>query len=98
MPYRACEESVLGLNPTARKVPKADLIPADHLSRSTKGVDLLWQSARVRCRWGLMRADVAGTLDSVGVHPGYFTKSNVFLTPTNAYAPRQIQFALRLKF
>lgn len=31
-------------------------------------------------------------------YPGYFTKSSVFLTPTNAYAPRQIQFSLRLKF
>ncbi|MCU1285828.1 MAG: hypothetical protein JWO13_2178 [Acidobacteriales bacterium] len=31
-------------------------------------------------------------------YPAYFTKSRTFLTPTNAYAPRQIQFSLRLKF
>jgi acyl dehydratase len=31
-------------------------------------------------------------------YPGYFTRKPSFLTPTNAYAPRQVQFALRLKF
>ena len=30
--------------------------------------------------------------------PAHFRKSGSFLSPTNAYAPRQIQFALRLRF
>lgn len=30
--------------------------------------------------------------------PGYFRKQKTFLQPTNAYAPRQVQFSLRLKF
>ena len=31
-------------------------------------------------------------------YPAYVTKSSGFLTPTNAYAPRQIQVAVRLRF
>lgn len=31
-------------------------------------------------------------------YPAYFSKSSGFLTPTNAYAPRQVQFAVRLRF
>jgi hypothetical protein len=31
-------------------------------------------------------------------YPGYFAAQKLFLTPTNAYAPRQIQFSLRMKF
>lgn len=31
-------------------------------------------------------------------YPAHFRVSSKFLTPTNAYAPRQLQFALRLKF
>jgi hypothetical protein len=31
-------------------------------------------------------------------YPAYFRKSGGFLTPTNAYAPRQVQFAVRLRF
>lgn len=32
------------------------------------------------------------------VYPGMFLVNSNFLTPTNAYAPRQVQFALRLSF
>jgi hypothetical protein len=32
------------------------------------------------------------------IFPGFFQTNSAFLTPTNAYAPRQIQLALRLKF
>jgi len=32
------------------------------------------------------------------VYPGEFLMNSNFLTPTNAYAPRQIQFSLRLSF
>jgi hypothetical protein len=32
------------------------------------------------------------------VYPGMFLLNSRFLTPTNAYAPRQLQFALRLSF
>ncbi len=32
------------------------------------------------------------------VYPGQFLVNSKFLTPTNAYAPRQVQFALRLSF
>jgi hypothetical protein len=32
------------------------------------------------------------------VYPGMFLVNSQFLTPTNAYAPRQIQFALKLSF
>ena len=32
------------------------------------------------------------------VYPGQFLINSKFLTPTNAYAPRQVQFALRLSF
>lgn len=37
---------------------------------------------------------------SVGVtqYPAHFRKISGFLTPTNAYAPRQVQFAARLRF
>lgn len=31
-------------------------------------------------------------------YPAYFSKSSGFLTPTNAYAPRQVQFAVRIRF
>ena len=31
-------------------------------------------------------------------YPAHFRKSGSFLTPTNAYAPRQVQFAVRLRF
>ncbi|MGH9644650.1 MAG: hypothetical protein ACRD3Q_19785, partial [Terriglobales bacterium] len=31
-------------------------------------------------------------------YPAYFSKSSGFLTPTNAYAPRQVQFAARIRF
>lgn len=31
-------------------------------------------------------------------YPGHFRRNSNFLKPTNAYAPRQIQFALKLKF
>lgn len=31
-------------------------------------------------------------------YPAYISKSSGFMTPTNAYAPRQIQFAARLRF
>ena len=31
-------------------------------------------------------------------YPAHFRVSSKFLTPTNAYAPRQVQFAVRLKF
>lgn len=31
-------------------------------------------------------------------YPAHFRIQNTFLTPTNAYAPRQIQFAVRVKF
>jgi hypothetical protein len=31
-------------------------------------------------------------------YPASFTKEKSFLQPTNAYAPRQVQFALRLRF
>jgi hypothetical protein len=31
-------------------------------------------------------------------YPGYFSSKRSFLVPTNAYAPRQIQFSMRLKF
>jgi hypothetical protein len=31
-------------------------------------------------------------------HPARFTKKDAFLTATNAYAPRQVQFSLRLKW
>jgi hypothetical protein len=31
-------------------------------------------------------------------YPGYFAAQRLFLTPVNAYAPRQIQFFMRLKF
>jgi hypothetical protein len=31
-------------------------------------------------------------------YPAQFRVSSKFLTPNNAYAPRQLQFALRLKF
>lgn len=30
--------------------------------------------------------------------PAYFKKSGSFMTPTNSYAPRQVQFAIRLRF
>ena len=32
------------------------------------------------------------------IYPGQFLVNSKFLTPTNAYAPRQVQFALRLSF
>jgi hypothetical protein len=32
------------------------------------------------------------------VYPGMFLMNSQFLTPTNAYAPRQVQFALKLSF
>ena len=32
------------------------------------------------------------------VYPGQFLMNSQFLTPTNAYAPRQVQFSLRLSF
>jgi len=32
------------------------------------------------------------------VYPGEFLMNSQFLTPTNAYAPRQVQFSLRLSF
>ena len=32
------------------------------------------------------------------IFPAFFQTNSTFLTPTNAYAPRQIQVALRLKF
>jgi hypothetical protein len=32
------------------------------------------------------------------VYPGQFLVNSSFLTPTNAYAPRQVQFSLRLNF
>jgi len=32
------------------------------------------------------------------VYPGEYLMNSQFLTPTNAYAPRQVQFALRLSF
>ena len=31
-------------------------------------------------------------------YPAHFRKSGSFLSPTNAYAPRQVQFAIRLRF
>jgi hypothetical protein len=31
-------------------------------------------------------------------YPAHFRKSGSFLSPTNAYAPRQVQFSLRLRF
>ncbi len=31
-------------------------------------------------------------------YPGMFLVNSQFLTPTNAYAPRQVQFALKLSF
>jgi hypothetical protein len=36
---------------------------------------------------------VKGTL-----YPGEFLMNSQFLTPTNAYAPRQVQLSLRLSF
>jgi hypothetical protein len=33
-----------------------------------------------------------------GQYPGYFQLNSRFLVPTNAYAPRQVQLALRLNF
>ena len=32
------------------------------------------------------------------LYPGEFLMNSQFLTPTNAYAPRQVQFSLRLSF
>jgi hypothetical protein len=32
------------------------------------------------------------------VYPGMFLVNSSFLTPTNAYAPRQVQLSLRLSF
>jgi len=31
-------------------------------------------------------------------YPGYYKKSATFMEPTDAYAPRQVQFGLRLTF
>jgi len=42
---------------------------------------------------------VAYTTTAKGkVYPGMFLVNSGFLTPTNAYAPRQVQFSLRLNF
>ena len=30
--------------------------------------------------------------------PGYYTRNSSFMTPTSTYAPRQVQFALKLSF
>lgn len=49
-------------------------------------------------------ANIAATFQPIGTmvnnthYPAYFQKQATFLKPANAYAPRQIQFALRLKF
>ena len=32
------------------------------------------------------------------VYPGQFLKSSSFLSPNNAYAPRQVQFSVRANF
>jgi hypothetical protein len=31
-------------------------------------------------------------------YPGYYTSSSSFLTPTSAYAPRQVQLAIKITF
>ncbi|MEO6119296.1 MAG: TonB-dependent receptor, partial [Terriglobales bacterium] len=49
-------------------------------------------------------ANVAATFQPIDTmvnnthYPAYFQKQATFLQPANAYAPRQIQFSLRLKF